>query len=115
VQRLFPRCQRVSWAQEPESHGADGATRVLPSPAAGQALGRRAGSSAWLRRGGDKARLGAELLARASAGLLEPADELPNPFEEAMMAVLRRRMDEGVGEAVSEVAWTAREAMFAEA
>jgi hypothetical protein len=34
-----------------------------------------------------RARLGAELLARASAGLLEPADELLNPFEEAMMAV----------------------------
>ena len=62
-----------------------------------------------------RARLGADLLARASAGLLEPADELPNSFEEAMMAVIRRHMDEGVGEAASEVAWTAREAMFAEA
>jgi hypothetical protein len=39
-------------------------------------------------------------------------DELANPFEEAMRAVVWRHMDEGVGEAAWELAWAARDAMF---
>lgn len=59
-----------------------------------------------------RARLGAEVLARASAGLLEPADELPNPFEKTMSELIRRHIGEGLSDAAWELAWAAREAMF---
>lgn len=52
-------------------------------------------------------------MARASAGSLEPADELPNPFEEAMRELIRRRTGEGLSDAAWELARAAREALFA--
>jgi hypothetical protein len=44
--------------------------------------------------------------------LLEPADELPNPFEKTMSELIRRHIGEGLSDAAWELAWAAREAMF---
>jgi hypothetical protein len=59
-----------------------------------------------------RARVGAELLARASEGLLEPAEELPIPFEDESSAILRRYQDDELHRATFDPVWAARDEFF---
>jgi hypothetical protein len=56
-----------------------------------------------------RARVSAELLARASGGLLEPAEELPIPFEYESDAVLHRYPDDDMHRATFDPVWAARD------
>jgi hypothetical protein len=61
-----------------------------------------------------RARVSAELLARASEGLLEPAEELPIPFEDESSAILLRYQDDELHRATFDPVWTARDKYFGE-